>query len=46
MTNKNPPRIRPSDPQGYLKFTIYFMMGDLAVQLDYTGLDIISTFTI
>lgn len=39
-------RIRPSDPQGYLKFTIYFMMGDLAVQLDYTGLDIISTFTI
>lgn len=39
-------RNRPSDPQGHLKFTIYFMMGDLAVQLDYTGLDIISTFTI
>lgn len=39
-------RIRPSDPHGYLKFTIYFMMGDLAVQLDYTGLDIKSTFTI
>lgn len=39
-------RIRPSDPQDYLKFTIYFMMGDVAVQLDYTGLDIKSTFTI